>query len=72
MGGQRIVGWDTNGDGLADVSHTQPQPNGSTPVPFHGYGRINLRFDPKMVLPDGIMLPMQFDPVAGSYREGKP
>ena len=72
VGGQRIVGWDTNGDGLADVSHTQPQPNGSTPVPFHGYGRINLRFDPKMVLPDGIMLPMQFDPVAGSYREGKP
>ena len=72
VNGQRIVGWDTDGDGLADVNSTQPQPAGSTAVPFNGYGRINVRFNPNMTLPSGIMLPMQLDAVAGTYREGKP
>jgi hypothetical protein len=72
VNGQRIVGWDTDGDGLADVNSTQPQPSGSTAVPFNGYGRINVRFNPNMTLPSGIMLPMQLDAVAGTYREGKP
>lgn len=72
VNGQRIVGWDTDGDGLADVNSTQPQPTGSTAVPFNGYGRINVRFNPNMTLPSGIMLPMQLDAVAGTYREGKP
>lgn len=71
VNGVKIAGWDTNGDGLADVGADQPQPAGSTAVPFNGYGRINLRFDPNMTLPDGIMLPMQLDPVPGTYREGK-
>jgi hypothetical protein len=70
VGGQRIVGWDTNGDGLPDVAPDQPQPPGSAAVPFHGLGRIHLRFDPNMTLPDGIMLPMRIEPVAGTYREG--
>lgn len=68
--GQRIVGWDTDGDGLPDVAPDQPQPSGSTAVPFYGYGRITLRFDPNMTLPDGIMLPMAMDPVSGTYQEG--
>lgn len=70
VGGVRIVGWDTNADGLADVSASQPQPAGSTPVPFHGYGRIQLRYDPLMVLPDGVMLPMGVRPLPATYREG--
>lgn len=70
VNGQRIVGWDTDGDGLADVAHDQPQPNGATAVPFYGFGRITLRFDPKMTLPDGIMLPMSMTPISGTYREG--
>jgi hypothetical protein len=70
VGGQRIVGWDTDGDGLADVNADQPQPSGSTPVPFYGYGRIRLRFDPNMTMPDGVMLPMQTTVVPGTYREG--
>lgn len=70
VNGQRIVGWDTDGDGMADVNADQAQPNGSTAVPFYGYGRIRLRFDPNMKLPDGIMLPMQITPVAGTYKEG--
>ncbi|GJQ30261.1 MAG: hypothetical protein HBSAPP03_21450 [Phycisphaerae bacterium] len=72
VNGTRIVGWDTNGDGMADVAPDQPQPAGSTAVAFNGYGRIRLKFDPKMNLPDGIMLPMTMSPVPGTYQEGHP
>ncbi|MDX2130962.1 MAG: hypothetical protein SFY69_02785 [Planctomycetota bacterium] len=70
VGGQKIVGWDTDGDGLPDVAPDQPQPTGGVAVPFYGLGRIVLRFDPNLTLPDGIMLPMRMEPVAGTYREG--
>lgn len=70
VNGERIVGWDTNGDGMADVAPDQPQPGGSTAVNFNGCGRITLKFDPKMQLPDGIMLPMCMSTVSGTYREG--
>jgi len=70
VGGVRIVGWDTDADGLADVNASQPQPAGSTPVPFNGFGRIQLRFDPQMVLPDGVMLPMGVRALPATYREG--
>jgi len=72
VGGQRIVGWDTDGDGLADVGPEQAQPAGSTAVPFYGYGRIDLRFNPNMRLPNGLMLPMHMEPLAATYREGNP
>jgi hypothetical protein len=68
--GVRIVGWDTNGDGLADTAPDDPQPPGSTAVPFYGYGRIELRFDPDMILPDGVMLPLQIDTRSATYSEG--
>ncbi len=68
--GVRIIGYDTNGDGLADVSYTQPQPPGSTPVPFNGFGKIRVRHDPNMRLPSGLMLPLSMPPVTGSYHEG--
>ncbi|MCC6426470.1 MAG: hypothetical protein IT435_06585 [Phycisphaerales bacterium] len=71
VGGVKIAGWDTNGDGLADVAADQPQPSGSTAVPFHGYGRINIRFNPDMVLPNGIKLPLRITPLSSSYKEGK-
>lgn len=75
--GVRIVGWDLNGDGLADLGPDQePTPeqlaNGATPVPFHGYGRIELRFNPNMGMPDGILLPLQLVPQLGTYKEGRP
>jgi len=72
IGGVRVAGWDIDGDGLVDVGADQPQPSGSTAIAFHGYGRIQLRFDPKMAIPSGIMLPMSMDPLPGTYREGKP
>jgi hypothetical protein len=71
INGVRVAGWDIDGDGLVDVAPDQPQPPGSTPIPFYGYGRINLRFDPNMAIPSGIMLPMSMDPLPGTYKEGK-
>jgi hypothetical protein len=69
---QKIVGYDTDGDGLADVGHDQTPPDGAVPVPFYGYGRVHLRFNPNMTLPDGIMLPVQLQLLRGSYQEGRP
>ncbi|MEM9064267.1 MAG: hypothetical protein AAGB51_02130 [Planctomycetota bacterium] len=66
----RIAGWDTDGDGLADVSPFEPQPAGSTIDYFEGYGKVIIEFDPDMALPDGIMIPMNVRPVGSSYREG--
>ena len=43
---------------------------GATAVPFHGYGRISLRFNPDMVMPDGLMLPLSSKKLVGTYREG--
>jgi len=71
VNGQRIVGWDTDGDGMADVAAGQSPPAGGVPVPFHGYGRIHLRWNPNMSLPSGIMLPMSMDAVPGTYQERK-
>jgi hypothetical protein len=69
--GVRIVGYDTDGDGLADVKHDQAKPAGSTDVPFYGYGRVTVRWNPTLPMPDGIMLPLSAVTVSGSYREGK-
>jgi hypothetical protein len=40
-------------------------------VPFNGYGKVTLRWDPNMRLPNGIRLPMQFEPLSSTYREGR-
>lgn len=71
--GKRVAGWDTDGDGMADVFPTSTAstgPAGSTPVYFNGYGRVSLRFKPSG-MPDGIMLPLTAVAVPGSYKEGK-
>jgi Tfp pilus assembly protein PilX len=71
LGGIKIVGFDIDGDGLADTGPFVAQPPGSVPVPFYGYGRIELRTDPDMILPDGIMMPLQADWQIGTYSEGQ-
>ena len=73
--GQKIVGWDLNGDGLADLGPDTPPTAdqiaaGATAVPFHGFGRIELRFNPDMIMPDGLMLPLSSRKLVGTYREG--
>lgn len=70
VGGVRIVGYDTTGDGLADAPYDEPQPAGSTPVPFNGFGKIRVRHVPNMRLPSGLLLPISMPPVRGTYQEG--
>ncbi|MGH7244346.1 MAG: hypothetical protein ACREJD_13120 [Phycisphaerales bacterium] len=77
VNGKKIVGWDLNGDGLPDLPPTATPTAaqlaaGATAIPFYGYGRIQLRLNPQMTLPDGIMLPLQFSALPLTYKEGKP
>jgi hypothetical protein len=73
LNGVRIAGWDTDGDGLVDVVATPgtPAPAGGVAVPFYGWGRVNVRFNPDLPMPDGIRLPVSVVPITGSYREGR-
>lgn len=72
VGGLLVAGWDTNGDGLIDVTPTGPNDPGpgagATPVYFN-YGRINVKFNPRIGLPNGLRLPLRFDPITTTYRE---
>jgi hypothetical protein len=70
VGGVKIVGYDTDGDGLPDVGPNEPQPAGSTIVPFYGLGRVTVRYNPDLKMPNGIMLPISVVPVRATYREG--
>ncbi len=74
--GERIVGWDLDGDGFADLGPDEtPTPAqlaaGAVTVPWNGYGKIILSYDPEMTLPEGLMIPLQISSQAGSYYEGK-
>jgi hypothetical protein len=74
VNGQRITGWDLDGDGLPDLPPDQTPTAaqlaaGAVTVPFYGYGGISLRFNANMNLPDGIMLPVQIDVKRGTYQE---
>jgi Tfp pilus assembly protein PilX len=76
VNGERIVGYDLDGDGLPDLGPTQtPTPAqvtaGAVAVPFYGFGRVRVKWNPKLPMPDGIMLPLSATAVPGSYREGK-
>ncbi len=74
--GVRIVGWDLDGDGFADLGPWE-QPTqeeldaGAVTIPFNGFGRIRLHFDPEAELPDGLMLPVKALPIRATYKEGK-
>lgn len=71
VNGRRIVGYDTDGDGIADVPHDQPRPDGATDVPFYGYGRIFINWNPDLPMPDGVLLPLSTVPLNMTYREGR-
>ena len=71
INGQRIVGYDVDGDGIADVPHDQPRPNGATDVPFYGYGRIFVNWNPDLPMPDGVLLPLSTVALNRTYREGR-
>jgi len=66
--GVDIVGFDLNGDGIADTADPD---SGGTPVPFNGFGRITVNWNPNLIMPDGLLAPMQTEKIDGSYHEGK-
>lgn len=77
VNGVRISGWDVDGDGIADKGPEYAPTSaeiaaGVRAVPFYGYGRIELDWNPDLPMPDGVMLPVSVTPVNLSYREGKP
>jgi len=77
VSGVKIVGWDLDGDGLPDLGPTETPTAaqlaaGAVAVPFYGYGHIQMRLNTSMQLPNGLLLPMQIDAIASSYREGNP
>ncbi|CAN5762788.1 hypothetical protein BH11PLA1_BH11PLA1_22140 [soil metagenome] len=76
VAGKKIVGWDLDNDGLPDLGPTQTPTAaqisaGARAIPFYGYGRVRLKWNPKLPMPDGIMLPLSVITVPGSYKEGK-
>ncbi|MCA9298910.1 MAG: hypothetical protein KDA28_07580, partial [Phycisphaerales bacterium] len=66
--GQQIVGFDLDGDGLPDT--TNPG-DGGTPIPFNGYGKVVLNYDPDIEMPDGLIAPIDIEPISYTYREGR-
>lgn len=40
-------------------------------IPFEGHGRVQMRYDPDLVLPDGLATPLSADPIPSSYSEGR-
>lgn len=71
VGGVRIAGYDIDGDGIIDVGADQPRPPSSTAIPFYGYGRITLTWNPNLPMPDGIMLPLTAISLSATYKEGR-
>jgi len=71
VNGVRIVGYDTDADGVADVSHDQPRPTGAVDVPFYGYGRVSINWNPDLPMPDGVLLPLTCVALNTTYREGR-
>lgn len=73
--GQRVVGWDLDGDGIADLDWQHPPSDeqreaGATAVPFYGFGRITITWNPELPMPDGIMLPLGIRTLDITYGEG--
>lgn len=76
VNGRRITGYDLDGDGIADKPHdytptADELAAGAAAVPFYGYGRIDLKWNPDLPMPDGIMLPLSITPTRLTYKEGK-
>ena len=40
-------------------------------MPFNGYGKVVLNYDPDIVMPDGLIAPIDIEPISYTYREGR-
>lgn len=66
--GNLDLGYDENGDGFPDEN---ADPATSTVVPFNGFGRIIVNWNPELVMPDGLIAPLTIEPIDSTYREGR-
>lgn len=68
-----ILGWDLDADGIPDVvppaTLTPAQQATAVPIYFNGPGRVSVRWNPDIPMPDGILLPLSAQAVALTYRE---
>lgn len=72
-----IAGW--NGTHQASWYDDQPDQDADISpgtyvrraIPFNGYGRIKLTWNPDLVLPDGLASPLSSRPVRNTYKEGR-
>lgn len=63
------------GDGAGNTTQGWFGPSDSStdptsPMPEGGWGKLNIRYNPHRALPDGINVPIDILPVAGTYQEG--
>lgn len=76
VNGVKIAGWDLDADGIADLTPDKTPTAaqiaaGAVAVPFYGYGRVDLNWNPDRPMPDGIILPLSAVPLTQTYREGR-
>jgi hypothetical protein len=65
--GDLIVGFDLDGDGYVDST----EPGLGVPVPFNGYGKVVIDWNPNLSMPDGLLSPVSSEPIRATYREGR-
>ncbi|MFB3431628.1 MAG: hypothetical protein ABL309_11960 [Phycisphaerales bacterium] len=59
-------------DGIVDTdAEWEPGDFARRPVPFNGFGRVIINYDPNIVLPDGLATPIRIQPHRSTYEEGR-
>ncbi len=59
-------------DGVADDdADIAPNTYVRRAVPFNGFGKVQLNWDPDLTLPDGLASPLSIAPIASTYEEGR-
>lgn len=59
-------------DGVPDTdAQIAPNTYVRRAIPFNGFGKVQLNWDPDITLPDGLASPLSISPIAGTYEEGR-
>lgn len=72
-----LSGWDGTHDeswydGVPDEdADISPGTYVTRAITFNGFGKVELNYDPDMVLPDGLAAPIAIRPLRNTYREGR-
>lgn len=64
--GVKDLGYDSNGDGFVDPGATS-----GTVISFNGFGRVRINWNPDMIMPDGLIAPIEVQAIPDTYREGR-